>query len=215
MSRAQAGFGLLEGVLALAIGLMLLAAAGQLFVSAHATWRLQGAALRLQDDARLALQRMAQDIRMAGMFGCLRLEANDFKAPQARQAFSQPLQVGPSSLSLVVAELPGHTGAPDWTLLTDCVDKAQVHRERVPSSGYPLAFAISRHVYQLHGTTLRLNRRGSSQPLVDHVREMRVAHVQAEEGGRVDVQLTLYEPSLGIEQRHALSVAIRNPVADP
>ena len=106
MSRTQGGFGLIEGVLALAIGLPLLAAASQLFVSAHDTWRLQGAAARLQADARLALQRMAQDIRMAGMFGCLRLQPGDFKDPAARQAFAHPLQVGPTSLSLGARWLP-------------------------------------------------------------------------------------------------------------
>ncbi|WP_449429972.1 PilW family protein [Pseudomonas putida] len=215
MNRAQAGFGLLEVLLALAIGLSLLVATSQLFVSAHAAWRLQGAAARLQDDARLALQRMAQDIRLAGMFGCLRLQADDFKDPTALQAFAKPLQVGPSSLSLVVAELPGHTGAPDWTVLTDCIGHAQVHSQRIDSSGYPLAIPISRHHYGLDGTTLRLRRRGSSQPLVDHVRELRVEYVQLAQGARVDVQLTLFEPTLRIEQQHALSVALRNLAAEP
>lgn len=215
MSRTQGGFGLIEGVLALAIGLLLLAAASQLFVSAHDTWRLQGAAARLQADARLALQRMAQDIRMAGMFGCLRLQPDDFTDPLALQAFAQPLQMGANSLSLVVAELPGHTGAPDWTLLTNCIDEAHVHSGRVDGSQHPLAIPISQYLYVLDGTTLRFRRRGASQPLVDHVREMRVAFVEAPQGGRVDVHLTLFEPTLGIEQQHALSVALRNPLAGP
>ncbi|MGE8469062.1 MAG: PilW family protein [Pseudomonas putida] len=214
MNHAQRGFGLLEVVLALAIGMLLLAAASQLFVSAHETWRLQGVAARLQGDARLALQRMAQDIRMAGMFGCLRLQPGDFKDPAARQAFAHPLQVGPTSLSLVVAELPGHTGAPGWTLLTNCTDEAHVYKGRAESSGQLLAFPISRHVYVLEEGTLKFRRRGSPQPLVDHVREMRVALVETPQGGRVDVHLTLYEPTLGIEQQHVLSVALRNPVAE-
>ena len=118
MRRCQAGLGLLEMVVALAIGLMLLAAASQLFVSAHQTWRLQSTAVRMQDSARLALLRMAQDIRMAGMFGCLRLSPGNFLVPGAEQAFARPLVSGPSSFSLVVAELPGYAGDPDWTLLT-------------------------------------------------------------------------------------------------
>ena len=95
MRRCQAGFGLLEMVVALAIGLMLLAAASQLFVSAHQTWRLQSTAVRMQDSARLALLRMAQDIRMAGMFGCLRLSPDDFLVSGAEQAFARPLASGP------------------------------------------------------------------------------------------------------------------------
>ncbi|QQE83479.1 PilW family protein [Pseudomonas putida] len=215
MKREQGGFGLVEAMLALAIGLMLLTAASQLFISAHQSSRLQSAALRMQADARLALLRMAQDIRMAGMFGCLRLEPDDFRDQSARDAFARPLQVGPASLSLIVAEPPGYPGAPDWTLLTDCISEAQVHAARAQSPSLPLAFPISRHHYQLHGSTLRFMRRNSSQPLVDHVREMRVERVDTAEGQRVDVQLTLFDPDLDIEQRYDMSVAIRNPVARP
>jgi type IV pilus assembly protein PilW len=215
MRRAQSGFGLLEATLALAIGLMLLAAGSQLFASGYRSWRLQEAALRLQDDARLALMRMAQDIRMAGMFGCLRLEPDDFDDPAARQAFAQPLHIGPSSLDLVVAELPGFAGAPDWTLLTDCSGEAQVYSGRRQSTPDLMAIPISRHRYALDGTTLRFTRRNNPQPLLDHVREMRIAHVRTPLGGRVDLQLTLYEPTLKLEQHHALSVALRNPVVAP
>lgn len=212
MRRGQDGFGLLEAMLALAIGLMLLTAFSQLFISAHQSWRLQGAAARLQMDARLALTGMAQDIRMAGTFGCLRLEPGDFKDPTARQVFSQPLQVAHASLSLVVGDLPGHAGEPDWTLLTDCLREAEVHSGRVQNAGNALAFPVSRHVYQLQGTSLIFKRRGTSRTLVDDVREMRVETVG---GDRVDIRLTLFDPALDIEQRYDLSVAIRNPVAQP
>ena len=123
MRRSQIGFGLLEMVMALAIGLMLLAAASQLFTSAHQTWRLQSTAVRMQDEARLALLRMAQDIRMAGMFGCLRIRPDDFEDPAARQAFARPLEVEATTLSLVVAELSAKAGNGDWVLQTDCIEK--------------------------------------------------------------------------------------------
>jgi len=212
MRRSQSGFGLLEVTLALAIGLMMLAAASQLFASAHHSWRLQGAALQMQDDGRLALLRMAQDIRMAGMFGCLRLGPSNFDNPAVKQVFDRPLEIGPSSLNLVVAELPGHFGAPDWTLLTDCSDKAHVYNERHPNSEGLLAIPISRHRYVLNGSTLMFGR-GNRAPqiLIDHVRELRMTHVQAAQGERIDLQLTLYEPTLQLEQRHDLSVALRNP----
>jgi len=212
MRRPEGGFGLLELMLALAIGLMLLAAASQLFTSAYQTWRLQGTAVRMQEDARLVLLRMAQDIRMAGMFGCLRVQPGDFRSTAAQQAFARPVSVGPSTLSLVVAELPGHAGAPDWFVQTDCLKTVVVEAERNEGKLYPLAYPISKHVYRLDGTTLKFTRGNSIQPLVDNVREMRVERVQTSKGERVDIALTLYEPSLRIEQRHALSVAIRNPV---
>ncbi|MEH6419744.1 PilW family protein [Pseudomonas sp. CGJS7] len=211
MRRCHTGFGLLEMVVALAIGLMLLAAASQLFVSAHQTWRLQSTAVRMQDSARLALLRMAQDIRMAGMFGCLRLGPDDFLIPGAEQAFARPLANGPSSLSLVVAELPGYAGDPDWTLLTNCIDTVEVHKERAQGTDNLMALPFSRHRYVHVGSTLYFERRGRNQPLVDYVRELRVVQVAGE---RIDLQLTLYEPTLQLEQHHALSVALRNPVPD-
>lgn len=214
MRRPQGGFGLLELTLALAIGLTLLAAASQLFASAQQTWRLQSTAVRMQDEARSALLRMAQDIRMAGMFGCLRLKPGDFKHAAAQQAFAHPLEVEASTLSLVVAELPGQAGAPEWLLQTDCISKVLVDDQR--QEGYPLVYAISRYVYQLQGNTLRFKRGKSNfQPLVEDVQAMRVERVPTSKGERVDIALTLYEPTLGIEQRHALSVAIRNPVSPP
>ena len=214
MRRRQIGFGLLEVVVALAIGLMLLAAASQLFTSAHQAWRLQSTAVRMQDEARQALLRMAQDIRMTGMFGCLPILPGDFKAPGSRLAFARPLEVDSTTLSLVVAELPGQAGKSDWRLHTDCIEKVSVDVE--PQEGYPLAFPISRYIYQLQGNELKFKRgRSSFQPLVEHVREARFERVQTPDGARVDIALTLYEPTLKLEQRHELSVALRNSVPGP
>lgn len=211
MRRTQHGFGLLELLLALGVGLMLLAAASQLFTSAHKTWRLQSTAIRMQDEARQALLRMAQDIRMAGMFGCLRLKPADFDDPTVQQVFARPLVIEASTLSLVVAELPGQAGAPDWFLQTDCLKKASVDAER--QAGYPLMYPVSRYVYQLQGNTLRFKRgKNNPQPLVENVQAMLLEHVQMAEGERVDITLTLYEPTLKLQQRHELSVALRNPV---
>jgi len=216
VKRRQDGFGLLEVTLALALGLMLMAAVGQLFVSAHQNWRLQSTAVRMHSEARLALLRMAQDIRMAGMFGCLRLQPGDIRSLSARQAFARPLEIEGATLRLVVAELPGHPGAPEWFVQTDCVEEVIVEKERSEGKFYPLAYPISTYVYQLQGNTLKFKRAaGRLQPLVEHVQDMRIERVQTPGGERVDIALTLHEPSLGIRQQHALSVAIRNPVASP
>lgn len=216
MRRAEGGFGLLELLLALAIGLTLLTAASQLFASAHQAWRLQGTAVRMQQDARLALLRMAQDIRMAGMFGCLRLKPGDFPDPANYQVFARPLEVGPSSLSLVVAELPGHAGDPDWTLLTNCTNEAKVYQGRAQGIDRLLAVPVSRYRYHLEGKTLYFTRRRDRpQPLIDHVRALQVTHVRLPGRARIDLQLTLYEPALHLEQHHELSVVIRNPVSTP
>ncbi|MDF0729162.1 pilus assembly protein PilW [Pseudomonas entomophila] len=216
MSRWQAGFGLLEALLALALGLMLLAAAGQLAVAVQQAWHLQGAAARLQDDARLALQRLAQDIRMTGMFGCLAHAAIDFPDPGVARAFATPLQINHgadgrlTSLSLLAAELPGGFGQPDWTLLTDCRSWAQVRPGRHLGSGDTLAFPLRQHLYRVQDGSLMLGSGGLNARLIDNVRGLWITREQAGEGERLDLRLELFEPVLRIEQRHALSVALRN-----
>ncbi|MHA7115562.1 PilW family protein [Pseudomonas promysalinigenes] len=214
MRRTQAGFGLLEAMLALAMGLMMLTAASQLLVASHQAWRLQGAALRLQDDARLALLRMAQDVRMAGMFGCLQLRPDDIKDPLARQALAQPLLIGPSSLELVVAETSAYTGKPDWTLFTDCRQEAVVSDLPPAHFGEHMALRLSRHRYELRDSTLYFVWGRSTQPLIEHVRQMQVTHEKTPGAGRIDIALTLFEPTLQLEQRHEISIALRNLGAD-
>lgn len=204
MSR-QAGFGLLEALLALALGLMLLAAAGQVFAASYQAWRLQGAATRLQDDARLALQRMAEDIRMAGMFGCLRLEAADFDDPADAQVFSMPIDAAGERLTLVGAELPGLLGAPDWTVLTDCQGWARVYR-KPPPTGAMLALPVRRVTYRLSKGRLMFTTHAQHASLIDNVRALDVRRV----GARVDIQLVMFDPVYRLEQHHALSVALRN-----
>lgn len=77
----QAGFSLLEAMLALSLGLLVLLGGNRLFIAASQSWQAQEAAARMQEDARHALQRLAQSLRMAGMFGCLRHDAIVFDAP--------------------------------------------------------------------------------------------------------------------------------------
>lgn len=216
MTPRQRGFGLLEALLALALGLMLLAAAGQALVSAQQAWRVQGALSRMQDDASLAFQRLAQDIRMTGMFGCLAPEAIEFIAPSAAQAFAQPLQISHAgdgrevTLSLVTADVRGAGGNPDWTLLTDCLTWAEVHPARQAGSGTTLAFPVRRQTYRFQGDGLMLSGGGMNAVLIDNVRAFRVTHVVGNDGERVDLQLTLGDPVLGVERNYALSVALRN-----
>lgn len=71
MKRCARGFSLLELLLALAVGWVLILGVSQVAISARTTQASQQAAMLLQDDARFVLGKMIQDIRQAGMFGCL------------------------------------------------------------------------------------------------------------------------------------------------
>ncbi|MFB4394460.1 MULTISPECIES: PilW family protein [unclassified Pseudomonas] len=221
MSRRQQGFGLLEALLALAIGLMLLATAGQVLVSSQQSWHLQGAAARMQEDARLALQRLVQDIRMTGMFGCLATRTLDFPSEAAAQAFATPLQITRdadgqlASLRLLAGELPGATGAPDWTVLSDCRTWAKVIVGGHPANGDSLAFPLRQQHYRVHDGSLMLRSGGLNARLIDDVKGLWITQVQAGESERLDLRLHLFEPTQQLEQQYELSVALRNRLPAP
>ncbi|MBA1193911.1 prepilin-type N-terminal cleavage/methylation domain-containing protein [Pseudomonas entomophila] len=221
MSRVQRGFGLLETVLALALGALLLTAASQVFVSAYRAWQLQEAAARLSDDARWVLQRMARDIRMTGAFNCLRPEAMVFEAPASAAAFSRPVQIVRAadgtlaSLGLMTADVPGLPGSAEWTVLTDCRQWARVVAGTRTGEAGAMAFGVRRQVYQMRGTTLRLSSGGSTQPLLDHVQAFHADTVHHAGTLRLDLRLTLFDPAVQVRQQHALSVTLRHPVPKP
>ncbi len=212
MSARQRGFGLMEALLALALGLMVLAAAGQVLFSGQQLWR----GILLQEDAMLVLQRLALDIRMTASFGCLSPEAVEFQDASARQAFAHPLHIEHLSdgrlarLSLVTAELSGTASSPDWTLHTDCLEWAQVHGKRHSLPGAPLSIGLRRHTYRLQGGSLILASGGFNASLIDNVRDFRVTRVEAEQGTRLDLQLILDDLEGQVERTYALSVALRN-----
>lgn len=64
------GLSLVELMVALAIGLIVLAAVSTVFVNSKSSYTTQESSARLQENARFALQFIARDLRMAGYFGC-------------------------------------------------------------------------------------------------------------------------------------------------
>ncbi|MEW5755175.1 MAG: PilW family protein [Pseudomonadota bacterium] len=66
----QKGLSLIELMVAVTIGLILLAGVIQIFTSNKQTYRVQAAMARVQENGRLAMQLLSQDIRMADFWGC-------------------------------------------------------------------------------------------------------------------------------------------------
>ena len=97
------GFSLVELLLALVMGLVVVLGVTQVLISSKATHASQQAAMLLQDDARFLLGKMTQDIRQAGMLGCLATASID----NAPSAFDQPVswkaEAGAKSLSLILS----------------------------------------------------------------------------------------------------------------
>lgn len=72
--KSHVGFSLIELLIATALSLLLLAGVIHLFVQQRETYRWQEAAAQLQENARLIIQTLHHDIRLAGYIGCARLD---------------------------------------------------------------------------------------------------------------------------------------------
>lgn len=78
--RKQQGLSLIELLIAITLGLVLIAGVIQMFLSSRVVFSTQQAVSRVQEGGRLAVEFMSRDIRMAGYMGCADREtefAND------------------------------------------------------------------------------------------------------------------------------------------
>jgi type IV pilus assembly protein PilW len=73
--KTQKGVGLIEIMIAVVIGLLLMAGVGQIYISSKQTYHLQDAQSRMQENARYALELLSNDIRLAGYSGCANLNS--------------------------------------------------------------------------------------------------------------------------------------------
>ncbi|TFY92402.1 prepilin-type N-terminal cleavage/methylation domain-containing protein [Pseudomonas kairouanensis] len=177
MSRLCRGFSLVELLLALALGLVLVLGASQVAISSRATQASQQAAMLLQDDARFVLGKMVQDIRQAGMFGCL---ATAF-IHDAPSAFDRPVSWSAGSdskaLTLVTTDA-SDVGKPDWTVLSDCSGAAQAYiaSSPAPAPGQ-IRFAIRQLTYTFEAGQLKLSTLATPAKavLVDNVQAFEIS----------------------------------------
>ncbi|WP_018144618.1 MULTISPECIES: PilW family protein [unclassified Thioalkalivibrio] len=71
-SKRSRGLSLIELMIALLIGLMLIAGAIQIFLGTSQTYRLHEGMSRVQENVRFGMETMQRDVRMAGFTGCAR-----------------------------------------------------------------------------------------------------------------------------------------------
>lgn len=69
--RRITGLSLVELMVAITIGLIILAALARLYATSRSTYTLEEGLARVQENARFAMEFLTQDIRMAGYSGCL------------------------------------------------------------------------------------------------------------------------------------------------
>src|SRR5688572_9551627 len=71
MRLRQRGLSLIELMIAITLGLVLMAGVTQMFLSSQTVFHTQQAMSRIQENGRLGMAFMAKDIREAGYMGCL------------------------------------------------------------------------------------------------------------------------------------------------
>ena len=76
VARAQAGFSLIELILALSLGLVVVTGIVQLFVGNSQTYTILNGQSRLQENARFGFEFITMAARSAGYFGCAPEDAN-------------------------------------------------------------------------------------------------------------------------------------------
>lgn len=79
--RQSSGFGLVELMIAMTIGLILLGGIGYVFLGSQLTFRTQDDFSRIQENVRYALETVGVDVRMAGYAGCVNLAAINTASP--------------------------------------------------------------------------------------------------------------------------------------
>lgn len=232
MNRSVRGFSLVEMLLALAVGLVLLLGISRVVINSRATQAAQQAAILLQDDARFALGKMIQDIRQAGMFGCLAVAAID----NAPAAFDRPVgwsaSGGARSLTLVTADVGSDGGAPDWTVLSDCRSTAHAYAGHSPSPAPgQIRFAIRQRTYTFETGQLKVSTPAAPARtvLVDNVQAFEIGFGMAADVGSkgvvrydaspadeslirsVRIHMTLRDPSGRVkDQDYSVVAALRN-----
>lgn len=72
--QSQQGFSLVELMIAITIGFVVVAAVGYLYLGSRQTFRMSDSMSRMQENARLAIETLARDVRMAGYVGCGNLQ---------------------------------------------------------------------------------------------------------------------------------------------
>lgn len=153
MRRYSKGFGLVEIMLAMTLGLVITAGLLQLFISAKDTYISQAASAFMQEDARFLLSKMLQEVRMVGMFGCL-AKIDDvnggFSAAQDRPILWNTAK---RELTLITADVGATGGRADWVVLSDCATSAAAYvADRTPGPGQ-LKFPIRKVTYTYNRRT--------------------------------------------------------------
>ncbi|GGD04973.1 prepilin-type N-terminal cleavage/methylation domain-containing protein [Halopseudomonas salina] len=201
--NSSKGFGLIEIMIALVLGLVLVLGITQIFASSRQTALVQDASATLQEDARYVLTRMTQELRMAGMFGCLSLASGSITNVPA--AFDNPIAWdGPNATLRIITsnatQAVGQSSNADWTLVTDCRTGGSVEVGSATPPAGEIALPIRQIEYQLDAAenVLQVRYGGGAgfEPLIGNVKSLDIQFGVAANAGDTYVTGNYVAPGL-------------------
>ncbi|MFC6339260.1 pilus assembly protein PilW [Pseudomonas sp. CCM 7891] len=209
------GFGMVEMLLALALGLVLIMGLVQVALSARSTYASQNASVLLQDDARFVLGKLIQEIRLAGMFGCQSIASISNAPADFARPVGWSISGGAKSLTLVTADAGSSGSKADWTVLSDCISTAQAYAASAPEpEPGQLRFPVRKLTYTFEDGQLRLSTPSAlaKSVLVDNVRAFDVSFGVAQ---KVDSSVVTGYDSAPSDEALIRSVRLLLTLQDP
>lgn len=217
MKRRNLGFGLIEMLVALALGLIVVLGVVQIFLAAKNTYVSQNSAAAMQEDARFVLSKMIQELRMVGMFGCLGTITDSSSAGDFNAAQITPISWDNTNLklTLVTADVGSAGGTPTWTVVSDCRNSATAYTGARAAATGQIAFPIRRLAYSFSNNQILMGT-GSGNPaqqvLVNNVSAFNVMFGLA--SSATDVAASTYSTNPGDPAR-IRSVRLSLTLTDP
>ncbi|ABA76582.1 prepilin-type N-terminal cleavage/methylation domain-containing protein [Pseudomonas fluorescens] len=217
MKRHNLGFGLIEMLVALALGLIVVLGVVQIFLAAKNTYVSQNSAAAMQEDARFVLSKMIQELRMVGMFGCLGTITDSSSAGDFNAAQITPISWDNANLklTLVTADVGSAGGTPTWTVVSDCRNSATAYTGARAAATGQIAFPIRRLIYSFSNNQILMGT-GSGNPaqqvLVNNVSAFTVMFGLA--SSATDVAASTYSANPGDPAR-IRSVRLSLTLTDP
>lgn len=225
MKQRSGGFGLIELMVSLVIGLIIVLGVTQIFLSARNTFVSQNASAAMQEDARYALSKMIQEIRMVGMFGCINPSSASFidasASPTFTTASANPIAytsatangVTTNTLTLLTGDVGTNGGVPTYTILSDCLTAATASSGAATQAGMQ-AFPIRKVLYTFVNNQISTTVGTTTSVLISNVVSFSVSFGLATAAAPYSVSSYSAAPAAG-DLAYIRSVRISLTLSDP
>jgi type IV pilus assembly protein PilW len=213
-------------MVSMVIGLIVVLGVTQIFLSAKNTYMSQNSSAAMQEDARYALSKMIQEIRMVGMFGCINPSSTSFidlsAAPTFTSVSSNPISYTSTTaagvtinvLTLLTGDVGSSGGTPSYIVASDCLTTATVTSVTPVLLPGQQAFPIRRVIYTFANNQLSTTVGTTTSVLISNVSAFTVSFGLATAASPYVVASYSTAPAAG-DYAYIRSVRITLTLTDP